>query len=160
MAKFMPAREEAKPVRIIHDLDIIDSEKVGVKFNGKTYSIEDLKVGQGMKISLAYSKLIELEMKVSQGEQVEDVALAKAYYDLLSIVIPDITPSEILEMGQNRINMILNLISRKITADPTLAEEIQKKKLQDQQNQKKSIFTSFRKLLSYVTSTSGLTTKS
>lgn len=159
MAKFMPAREEAKPIRIIHDLNIIDSERIGVKWKDKTYSIEDLKVGQGMKISLAYSKLIDLEMKLSAGEIVEPTTLANAYYDVLSVVISDITPSEIMEMGQNRINMILSLISRKITADPTLAEEIGKKKLQDLPK-KRSIFSFFQKLLSSANSINGHTQKS
>lgn len=156
MAKFMPAREEAQYARIIHDLDAIDADPVGFKWKNRNYVITNLKVGQGMRISLAYSKLVDLEMKISEGKEVSSVDLARAYYDVLSEVIPDITPSEILEMGQNRINMVLNLIARKLSGDPSLVEEIQKKKLQEQ-NEKKSVSNLFQKLRGFVLGTNGVT---
>jgi hypothetical protein len=149
-----------RPVQIIHDLDLIQSEKIGVKFKGKTYVIEDLKVGQGMKISLAYSKVVDLELKLANGQQVERTELAQAYYDIISIVIDNITVSDILDMTQDAINALLSLISRKLTGDPSLTEEISKKKLLNQPIEARLKSSFFRKLFSFVSSLSGPTTKS
>lgn len=155
---------DQKPVQIIHDLDLIDSQNIGIKWNGKTYIIGDLKVGQAMQISLAYSKLVQLELKLAENQEVDRIELARAYYDVLSIVIEDITPSEILEMGQEKVNLILNVIARKLTGDPTLKEDLSKKKLQNPQkqaqNNKSSLLSFFRKFRLFATSSDGPTKKS
>lgn len=145
--KMMPARDASKPLKIIHDLDIVDSENFGIKWKGIEYPIHSLTVGQGMQMTLAYQKLVDVEMRLSQGERIEPLEVAQTYSNLFSIVMPGISAQDVLEMGQNRVNTVLSLISRILSGDPSLLDTVKKKpislKLRSNGSQKLRSFLDF-----------------
>lgn len=146
MHKFMPAREEAKPIQVIHDLDVLSSQDIGFKYKDKIYKLGTLTVAAWMKLIPAYAKVTELQKKLAQGESVEILDVIDGYYEITSALIPDLKYAEIRAMEFGELNAILGLIRRKFEGDPTLAQEAQKKNPQIPRV-KPSYFKSFLKLL-------------
>lgn len=158
--RFMPAREEAKPIKILHDLNVLSSEDIGFKYKGKVYKLGKLTVAAWMQLIPAYAKVQELQNKLLKGEEVDVSSVIEGYFEITSTLIPELTYAEIRAMEYGELNAILNLIKRKFEGDPTLGEEAQKKNPQTPIVKKSLLSRCFHSLRSYVNTMDGATKKS
>lgn len=157
--KFMPARDDARPVKIIHDLNVLSSEGIAFKYKEKVYKLGKLTVGAWMKLIPAYAKVTELQAKLMKGEEVSPDDVIEGYFEITSALIPDLSYPDIRAMEFAELNKILDLIRRKFEGDPTLAEDAQKKN--PQFTERKSLSSKFSpRLLSFANTLVGRFRKS
>lgn len=132
LAKIIPARSNAEPIKVIADLDQLIPAPFGFKLGGRVYQIQ---VGTIRKLAGLQDKLeviLHLLNRATKGEKVPDFDLHKAYHQYLSVLCPEMSMEAVENMNLPQLRRLLSEIQKYATGqsmDPT--EDEKKKETQE-----------------------------
>ena len=129
LQKLMPAREtpEETPVKILCDFDKLRKARTGFIWKGKTYTFNRVTPANYMDVTLAWNKVVEIQLARSQGKTVNQEDVWETYYACLSILVPEFTFAEFKMCDFSQLNKMMALMNQTIAGDTSLFEDTQKK---------------------------------
>lgn len=117
--KLKPARMNAKPAKVIADLDDLIAEPVAFRFQGKTWVLKPVDTETFMRVARALEDIQELLSGHSGGEPKNKEEIYDAYLVFIQPLCEGIGMTEIRSMTLPQLHALMSLIIRHITGQTT-----------------------------------------
>lgn len=115
--KFMPAREEAKPAKLIADLDLLVSQKIGFRYLGRDHVIEPMTTANFIAVVKALHQ-IEVVAKLKEGDEGYDKdGVYLAYYEFVSSLCSSVSLEDIKEAKLPQLHALMALLIKHIKGE-------------------------------------------